>query len=270
MHSLKNSIAKRLYSYRMSNARCASLWQGEYWKEDGDLRRIDCRSCRRFDTRREQCSVRFGSPVRKCVTAAQEANLHSLHGMDLLEIGFGKHSMPRRLVRAAGGTWTGIEPMMSASEKAEIGKGGFGYVSDLPFEDESFDIVVGIQSIEHWAEPLPDANARIGHDIGLREVHRVLKPGGTIYFCAPIHLHGHEMFIAGDTGRIRALFERDMWQDVVLEKWREDFAPLERYPTPEADLKTWPQSVSSYEKAQLDAIRESGSVHLLTIKACKT
>lgn len=269
MHSLKNSIAKRLYSYRMSNSRCAAIWQGEYWKESGDLRRIDCRSCRRFDARHERCSIRFGSPVRKCVTAAQEANLHSLRGMDLLEIGFGKHSIPRSLVHGAGGTWTGIEPMMPASETAEFGKGGFGYVSNLPFGDASFDIVAGIQSIEHWAEPLPGIDAEVGHTQSLREIHRVLKPGGTVYFCAPIHLHGHEMFIAGDIARIRALFGQDMWQDLVLEKWREDYAPLERYPTPDADLKTWPKSVSSYEKRELDALLETGSVHLLTIKARK-
>ncbi len=94
--------------------------------------------------------------MRKCSTAAQEANSHSLFNKDLLEIGFGKHSIPRHLVTDAGGTWTGIEPMLPRSKKAGFGRGGYGYAGNIPFPDCSFDIVTGIQSLEHWEEPLPD------------------------------------------------------------------------------------------------------------------
>lgn len=40
----------------------------------------------------------------------------------------------------------------------------------LPFKDASFDTVVSVGSIKHW----PDAHR------GLKEIHRVLKPGGCL------------------------------------------------------------------------------------------
>lgn len=40
----------------------------------------------------------------------------------------------------------------------------------LPFKDTSFDTVVSVGSIKHW----PDAHR------GLKEIHRVLKPGGCL------------------------------------------------------------------------------------------
>jgi len=269
MHSLKNSISKRLYTWRLNCARCAKVWNSEYWQERNGVRVVSCKSCPKFSAKKARCSIQFGSPVRKCVSAAQEAHLHSLSGKDLLEIGYGKHSIPRRLAEDAGGTWTGIEPMLPATEKAEIGKGGFGHVADIPFPDCTFDFVAGIQSIEHWDEPLPDASLEIGHAAGLREIHRVLKPNGSIYFCAPLYLHGHEMFITGDVQRIRGLFEPLPWKNVTIEKWREDYSPLERYQTPDRDRKTWETSVTSYSKELLDDILENRSVSLITITAEK-
>lgn len=269
MHGLRNSIAKRLYALRLDSARSAREWQGEYWQDDDGIRVVRCRNCRKFDAARKRCSILFGSPIRKCVTAAAEANLHSLDGKSLLEIGFGKHSIPRRLVTSAGGTWTGIEPMLPQGSKAVIGSGGYGHVSAIPFADETFDVVTGIQSFEHWDEPLPDPTLETGHVKGLAEVHRVLKPGGTIYFDAPIHLHGHEMFIAGDLPRIRELFDEALWTNLQFEKWREDYEPLPRYPTPQSDLDTWPEVVSTYPQSQLDDIYYSRSVWLLTLTASK-
>jgi SAM-dependent methyltransferase len=172
-------------------------------------------------------------------------------------------------VKSAGGTWTGIEPLLPAEKKASIGKAGFGHVADIPFPDGTFDIVVGIQSIEHWGEPLPVASPKTGHAAGLEEIYRVLKPGGSIYFCAPIHLHGHEMFITRDIERIRSLLEPLPWKNIVLEMWRENYFPLERYPTPGADANTWERSVTSYPKELLEDILEDRSVMLLTIKAKK-
>ena len=50
--------------------------------------------------------------------------------------------------------------------------------SELPFEDESFDIVFGHAVLHH----LPDLDA------AFREFHRVLRPGGVVAFCGePSH-----------------------------------------------------------------------------------
>ena len=159
--------------------------------------------------------------------------------------------------------------MISATKKAYIGRGGFGHVADIPFPDCTFDIVAGIQSFEHWDEPLPDASMEIGHAAGLRDIHRVLKPNGSIYVCAPLYLHGHEMFIAGDVQRIRSLFEPHKWKNVIIEKWRENYSPLERYQTPASDRKLWDASVVSYSRELLDDILANRSVALITITADK-
>ncbi len=73
----------------------------------------------------------------------------------------------------------------------------------------------------------------------------------------------------GDLGKIEALFDPSMWTDVRFEKWRQDYEPLQRYPTPEPDLRTWPRAVTSYPQAMQDEIRENGSVWLLTVGASK-
>ena len=51
------------------------------------------------------------------------------------------------------------------SEKIRIVEGN---VSDMPFPDESFDIVVSTGAMHHWKDTVS----------GINEIHRVLKPGG--------------------------------------------------------------------------------------------
>lgn len=48
-------------------------------------------------------------------------------------------------------------------------------VYDLPFEDGSFDLVFAHALFEHIGQPEP----------ALREMHRVLKPGGLVGLCSP-------------------------------------------------------------------------------------
>lgn len=45
-----------------------------------------------------------------------------------------------------------------------------GNAMDIPFDDQTFDAAVSIGSIKHW----PDALR------GLKEIHRILKPGGQL------------------------------------------------------------------------------------------
>ena len=268
MHSLLNSLRKRTYTSRLTSARARRTWSGAPWNDLNDIRSIACVQCPKFSVRNSICSVPFGSPLRKCVTAAQEAHLHSLEGRDLLEIGFGKHSIPRRLVTSAGGTWTGIDPL-GRDETARVGAACRGDVGNIPFPDNRFDVVAGVQTLEHWSDPLPDGSPPPGYSKGLAEVHRVLRPGGFIYLDAPVHLHGHEMFILGDIEKIRALFSSELWTDVVVEAWRREHKPLDRYATPAADQATWPASVSAGRHSELETIRQSASVWLLVVTASK-
>lgn len=48
-----------------------------------------------------------------------------------------------------------------------------GSVSDMPFPNETFDIVTGFETIYFWPDFIND----------LKEVNRVLKKGGLVFFC---------------------------------------------------------------------------------------
>lgn len=64
-----------------------------------------------------------------------------------------------------------------------------GYAEKLPFEDASFEVVINRYSAHHW------------YDVGqaLREVNRVLKPGGALIMM-DIMLPGHPV---RDTSHVR-------------------------------------------------------------------
>jgi SAM-dependent methyltransferase len=179
--------------------------------------------------------------------------------MTTLELGYGRRSLAKQVVESSGGSWTGLEPGAELTQTARIGAGGYGHAGSIPFENETFDLVFGIQSLEHWEEAHPNIRVKSTYESSLEEVWRVVKPGGRIYFDAPIHLHGHEMFIAGDVPRVLGLFDADLWTNVVAEKWRYDYDPLPRYPTPDKELAHWPRQLTGLDN----------SVWLLTLTAEK-
>jgi ubiquinone/menaquinone biosynthesis C-methylase UbiE len=54
-----------------------------------------------------------------------------------------------------------------------------GLAEALPFRAASFNLVIGLWVLEHLAEP----------SLTLREIHRVLEPGGHFIFLTPNALH---------------------------------------------------------------------------------
>lgn len=99
----------------------------------------------------------------------------------VLEVGFGPGVIVQRLAEiAVAGQVSGIDASREMVEQARsrnaraIATGRVDLrhasVAGLPFDDNSFDKVVAINSMQVW----PDAMA------GLREVRRVMKPGGRI------------------------------------------------------------------------------------------
>lgn len=99
----------------------------------------------------------------------------------ILEVGFGPGLAIQELTKVVTeGRITGIDysramVAMARRRNAVAHHAGLvdvqhGNVDNLPFSDNSFDIVFGIHTIYFWAHPL---NA-------LRETYRVLKPGGRI------------------------------------------------------------------------------------------
>src|SRR5262249_13494696 len=99
----------------------------------------------------------------------------------VLEVGFGPGVVIQRLSNlASAGHIAGADPSREMLEQARarnataIQHGRVdlrrGSAENLPFDDNSFDKALAINSIQVW----PDAVA------GLREVRRVLRPGGRV------------------------------------------------------------------------------------------
>ena len=269
MRGPKSSIARAWYRFGTRRRLARNEWAGDYWYEQDGTRIVPCRRCPKFDARRAECGVPFGSPLRKCVVAATEAHLRDTRGLRVLEIGFARRSYPKHVIEASGGSWTGVEPLIERERLPQIGSGGYGHAGEIPFPNETFDLVCGNQSFEHWAEPLPGNATPPSYRECLMEISRVLKPGGRLYLDAPIHLHGHEMFVAGDIARILALFEPHLWNNVIAERWRFDHEPLPRYPTPDADRRYSTNDMKSYDVAAVREVQTNGTVWLLTITTTK-
>jgi len=269
MHGPRSSLARAWYRFSTGRRLKRNEWSAPYWNEVEGQRVVACRRCPKFDAKRSECGVPFGSPLRKCVVAATEAHLRGTHGLRVLELGFARRSYGKRIVETSGGSWTGVEPLIDRTRKAELGRGGYGHAGHIPFPDATFDLVFGNQSFEHWEEPLPDGTTAPSYRECLAEISRALKPGGRLYLDAPIHLHGHEMFVAGDVERILALFAADLWTDVTAERWRYDHEPLPRYPTPAADVEYVRGTIKSYDVRKIADLQTNGSVWLLTVTATK-
>jgi len=74
-----------------------------------------------------------------------------------------------------------------------------GDVCHMPFENASLDAVICMNLLEHVENPLT----------ALKEIHRVLKPGGYAYFDTPFLFYYHPMKgYYGDFYR----FSRDAWE----------------------------------------------------------
>jgi SAM-dependent methyltransferase len=73
--------------------------------------------------------------------------------------GFGRN---RPIVESVGGTWVGVEPFEGGAHTV------IGTAENLPFEDNSFDVIIMEAVIEHVRDPYKS----------FAEVSRVLRPGG--------------------------------------------------------------------------------------------
>ncbi|HUO68591.1 MAG TPA: methyltransferase domain-containing protein, partial [Gammaproteobacteria bacterium] len=260
MAKLTETFARTRYRLQTRRRLAKDEWSRDYWYERDGERIVPCRRCPKLDAKRERCGVPFGTPLRKCVTAATEAHLRMSRGALALEIGSYRRSFAKHVIEQFDGTWTGLEPRAPAGLPPRIGATCHGHAGAIPFADDTFDVAFGIQSFEHWEEPQPELPAPVSYGACLAEIWRVLKPGGSLYLDAPIHLHGHEMFVAGDVPRILALFDRTLWTNLIVERWRYEHAPLPRYPTPAADAAA---VIRTYDAAAIRDLQRNASVWLL-------
>jgi len=137
-------------------------------------------------------------------------------GMRVLEVGSGDWPWIRDRCREVGAHYEGIDVAPHSSVATRIAN-----LSDLSFEDETFDLVFATQSMEHWSE--------YGCSLrrGLHQCFRVTKPLGTIHLNVPIHFHGTSEFMLGRLGKITELMYA-FSNTVDLEAWGRPSAPIPR------------------------------------------
>jgi ubiquinone/menaquinone biosynthesis C-methylase UbiE len=94
-----------------------------------------------------------------------------------------------------------------AAANAQFGEIAKFYAADahaMPFPDESFDLVVGRAILHH-----------LDFDLALREIHRVLRPGGTAIFLEPLGDNPGAKLLRALTPKARTKDERALSRAIL-------------------------------------------------------
>jgi SAM-dependent methyltransferase len=175
--------------------------------KDANVRYHDA-AARTYDAK---WGIDFGPIGRRQVRAKAEKALGAWPSRpfeEALEIGSGTGYFSLNLMQLGLTerlTATDISPGMLTeleSTAARLGLEAKTEVADaerLPFEDRTFDLAFGHAVLHH----LPDLDA------ALAELHRVLKPGGTLAFCGEPSRYGHLMAAVPKRG---AMLAAPLWR----------------------------------------------------------
>ena len=121
--------------------------------------------------------------IRRAIFKALNVCLPLLKG-SLLDIGCGKMPYKEHLLKNADiSSYTGLD-IESALQYDKNVKPDFTWNGvTMPFEDTSFECAFGTEVLEHCPEP----------EVVLKEVYRILKPGGVFFFTVPFLWNLHEV-----------------------------------------------------------------------------
>lgn len=134
------------------------------------------------------CPMRLNAPeaYREASEVELIATLMSLEGRQLLELGCGAGWMTRLLAerfRPARILATEVDRIQLEKNLAQPPIPGiefrYGGAEAIAAPDASFDAVFMFKSLHHVPRQLLEPS--------LREIHRVLAPGGLAYFCEPVY-----------------------------------------------------------------------------------
>lgn len=99
-------------------------------------------------------------------------------GMQVGDIGCGGQPL-RYLIESCGGEYVGIDVIQNDQETVDI----IADISAIPLPEESFDVIVCTEVLEHSFEPQK----------ALQELSRLLKPSGAILITTPFAYPLHEI-----------------------------------------------------------------------------
>lgn len=100
-------------------------------------------------------------------------------GMTVLDLGAGAGIVPQMNFKGLAGRICGVDPDPRVETNPYLDEGKVGFGERIPYPDQSFDIVFCDNVMEHLDNP----------DAVLREIRRVLKPGGSLMFKTPNRRH---------------------------------------------------------------------------------
>ena len=163
----------------------------------------------------------------------------------MLEIGCGSSSRVRTYCQQIGAIWEAIDVQNHYYGKPTVAT-RIESVADLSFPDESFDLVIGTQTMEHWNE----FGCRV--ELGLWQCFRGCKKEGRVLMDFLIHFHGSRIFVEGNIEAIRNLF-RPFAARIEMISWGRHRAPLARIEM----LPSWVTS-SSEGAYQLEVRAQKG------------
>ena len=165
-------------------------------------------------------------PLGACMIPIVQNYLDAiLCGTSVLEVGCGSWELVKKHCESVGANYEAIDTITEYFGRKTIAT-RIENLAHLSFQDDQFDVVMGTQSMEHWAE--------YGCSLrwGLYQCFRVCKPGGQVFMNVPVHFHGTKTFMMGDIDRIESLFG-EFSDQVRLESWGRQSKPLaEYYPYP--------------------------------------
>jgi SAM-dependent methyltransferase len=136
----------------------------------------------------------------------------------VLEIGCGSVSQVRDHFLKIGANWEGIDIQMNYFGHPTIAT-RIESVEAVSFGDETFDFVIGNQTLEHWDE------FGCRPELGLWQCFRVCKPNGIVIMNVPIRFHGSRIFVEGDMIKILDLFNQYS-SEIKIDYWHYKSYPL--------------------------------------------